>query len=63
MRETWLGSAGFEGGRRQPLTKKHRQPLDFGKGKKIDSSLEPPEGNAALQDVGFSPALLFSEKD
>lgn len=59
--EKRLGSAGFEGGRRRPLTKEHRQPLHW-KRQGDRTSLEPPEGNAALQDVDFSPGLLFSEK-
>ena len=39
----------------QKLYKLYKWPLKSGKGKKIDSSLEPPEENAALLYLDFSP--------
>jgi hypothetical protein len=36
-----------------PIAKEFRQPLDAGKGKKIDSLPEPPERNAAQVTPSF----------
>lgn len=46
-RKTGLANAGFKDGR-GPLTKECGQPLNAGKGKEIDSILEPPERNSTL---------------
>lgn len=40
--------SGLEDGGGWPQTKKCGQPLETGKGKEMDSPLEPPERNAAL---------------
>lgn len=50
----WFEFAGFEdGGSGWPQTKDCGQPLDVGKGKEINPSLESPERNTALQIPWF----------
>lgn len=46
--KNWTSIAGFEEERRRPRAEKCRKPLEIGKGKEIESSLDPPERNVAL---------------
>lgn len=43
MGKTQPTMAGFEGGGRKTLAEGCRKPLESGKDKRMDSSLEPPE--------------------
>lgn len=51
--------AAFKDTRRGPGTKTGGQTLEARKAKAMDSPLEPPEKNAALQVTDFSPMRLL----
>lgn len=49
MRKPWLTVVGFEDGGKRPGNKKCGHPVEAGKGKEVNYSLENPERSAALQ--------------
>ena len=61
-KKTLLAIAGFDDGRRGQWTKKWGWPLEAGKGKEVDSSVEPSEGTQHYQHIDLGPVrpILYS---
>ena len=60
VKKIWLNITGLEDGK-ESWAKECGWPLKTGKGKKTDSSLEPPEGIQPCWHLDFSPLRLISD--